>query len=107
MTFPRKYKQLLEIEKKDIAKPYYAWITYVVCATNKKSCGWGGWMLDSVFQKYSRYTLPTLSEQTCPCCGNPLFRTGVSYKFILSKIQKSILVSGRNYTTVPMKYTNK
>jgi hypothetical protein len=112
MAYPLKFKSLLEIKKKDITKPSHVWITYAVCATSHKSCGWGGWMLEAVFSnpkaKAGEYILPSLSEQICPNCGKELFRTGASYRCDISKNQKSNSgVPGVDYLVVPIKYTKK
>jgi hypothetical protein len=44
MAFPRKFQNLLEIERGDVPNPDY------VCAISPHACGWGGWMIEAAFQ---------------------------------------------------------
>jgi hypothetical protein len=66
MGFPRKFKELLEIDLSDVDRPDEAWLTYAVCATEKNSCGWGGWMLEDIRNnadgKDSSLVLPAFCE---------------------------------------------
>jgi hypothetical protein len=93
MPFPRKFKHLLEIELSDVEAPDYVWLTYAVCACEKNSCGWGGWMIEAAFRKTEeKHPNPTgdkvlyavMDEQVCPKCGKTTFRTGASIKMIPS-----------------------
>lgn len=105
--FPKKFRDLIEAEPGDVARPVVAFLVYSVCAVDKDSCGWAGWALDGVFREYSREqqeTLPQI-ETTCPCCGKNLFRTIVSYRFDLSPAQQTFgLVEGVDYETDPIEY---
>jgi hypothetical protein len=88
MPFPRKFKSLLELELTDLDKPDYAWITYVVCACSKKACGWGGWILEALYQDAPELRQTTRQDKLlnapyrdrCPRCRRVLFRT-VSLRF--------------------------
>ncbi len=75
MTFPTKFKDLIELEDKDVEKPEQVFVTYSVCACETHSCGWGGWTLESVRR---RTELPADTNQRCPRCRRDLYRTGVS-----------------------------
>ncbi|MRR55059.1 MAG: hypothetical protein EG822_11190 [Deltaproteobacteria bacterium] len=109
MGFPRKFKELLEIEKEDVEKPEEAWLTYAVCATEKDSCGWGGWMLEAVWKNTSDKEKPQFlnanDEQVCPRCGRETFRTGASYRFVLSSDQTPTgAIPDIDYEVLPIEY---
>ena len=86
MTFPTKFKHLLELEDRDVEMPEQVFVTYSVCACETHSCGWGGWTLESVRRSdpmsepawLGRTELPADTNQQCPRCSRPLYRTGVS-----------------------------
>ena len=78
MPYPRKFKKLLEMELKDVKVPDYVWLTYAVCATERESCGWGGWIIEAAFERsrdVGANLLPAVDEHLCPRCGKKLFRT--------------------------------
>lgn len=102
MLFPRKFKSLLETKRGQIEEPILAWLTYSVCAVEKDSCGWGGWILESA--KGSKGELSSATEQVCPSCSKSLFRTEVSIKFEPSKNQTPELIEGRDYEVTPIQY---
>ena len=108
MGFPIKFKKLLEIELSDVDHPDEAWLTYAVCATEKDSCGWGGWMLENICkntdENAASINLPAFCEQVCPCCGRETFRTGATLKFIPSSDQTGQLVPGVDYEELPIEY---
>ncbi len=109
MGFPRKFKELLEIELADVDTPEVAWLTYAVCATEKDSCGWGGWMLEAALKGRSKNgefdALSACDEQICPSCGRETFRTGATLKFIPSADQTShIGIPGVDYEVIPIEY---
>jgi hypothetical protein len=111
MTFPRKFKHLIEIEKMDVVTPSHLWLTYCVCAVKPESCGWGGWTIEAVFSdpyaKQGEHVLNAQNEQRCPRCGGDTFRTGASYRFDLSDNQTSpIGIPGIDYNVVPIEYTD-
>lgn len=91
MKFPRKFKNLLEIELKDVDSPDEAWLTYAVCALKNDSCGWGGWMLEAALKRPnsdgSFTAISASDEQICPRCGRQTFRTGATLKFVQSSDQ--------------------
>jgi len=84
-------------------------MTYAVCATEQNSCGRGGWMLEAIWKKTSdkakHQFLNANDEQVCPRCGRETFRTGASYRFILSSDQTTIgAVLGVDYEVTPLEY---
>jgi|GEM_PF-1250154 len=91
MKFPRKFKNLLEIELKDVDLPDEAWLTYAVCVLKNDSCGWGGWILEAALKKSSSDSsfsaLSASDAQICPRCGLQTFRTGATLKFVQSSDQ--------------------
>jgi hypothetical protein len=112
MAFPKKFKDLIEIGFNDVESPDFVWVTYSVCATEKDSCGWGGWTIEWA-AKHTKENYPTstgdktlsaMDEQICPKCGKDLFRTGASIKFEPSKDQTPIWQEGVNYESAPTEY---
>jgi hypothetical protein len=95
MALPRTFKHLLEIELKDVGVPDYMWITYAVCATERDSCGWTGWMIEAAFKKTGTKhptgtgdkVLPAVMDQVCPRCGRTTFRTAASIRMAPSEDQ--------------------
>ena len=109
MGFPRKFKNFLEIELKDVERPEEAWLTYAVCALENDSCGWGGWMLEAALKKPSKdgsfSALSEADEQVCPRCGRQTFRTGATLKFVQSSDQSHPSgVPGVDYEVAPIQY---
>ena len=102
MTFPRKFKSLLEKTAKDVELPKTAGVTYAVCAVEQDSCGWAGWILESI--KGANGELIADTDQICPQCGKQMFRTEVSVKMEPSMNQTSDLVPGQDYEVAPMEY---
>ena len=106
MPFPRKFKSRLEVTKADVRVPSEAWITYAVCGCEKDSCGWEGWILESVRSKdgKKKEESPIDGSWLCPSCKKPLFRTAVSYRFTPSKNQKPDRVPGIDYIVSKNRY---
>ena len=113
MPFPKKFKKLLETSFNDIELPDYAWLTYAVCGCHKDSCGWGGWVIDSVFAKdglknsegTKDKSLPIMDDLDCPICKKPLFRTEVNIRFVPSEDQKPVHgIPGVDYEVAPIEY---
>jgi hypothetical protein len=109
MGFPRKFKDLLEIELQDVDRPDEAWLTYAVCAVEKDSCGWGGWMLEAALKDTGKdgafNALSASDEQVCPRCGRQTFRTGATIKFVQSADQSHPSgVPGVDYEVTPIEY---
>jgi hypothetical protein len=102
MPFPRQFKKLLETKRGEVEEPAHVWITYAVCGIEKGACGWGGWILESV--KGPNGNLPAQTEQICPTCGKPLYRTEISIKCAPSPNQVPELIPGRDYETKPLEY---
>jgi hypothetical protein len=106
MSFPLKFKHLLE-KKKESVEPFDgAWITLAVCGCEVNSCGWEGWILEDVFKKEGDETkhLPAQTDQICPRCSKVLFRTEVQYKVKISEDQAHDLVEGIRYSSEPLPY---
>lgn len=106
MVFPKKFKPRLELKAKDLVLPNKTWITYSVCGSYKNSCGWEGWILESVRKKTGKRKneLSIDARQLCPECGKKLFRTEVSLQFTLDRNQAPDLIPGVDYQVVKMKY---
>jgi len=108
VAFPRKFRNLLEIEKESVTTPSHVWVTYCVCAVKQNSCGWGGWTLEAVFSdpnaKAGESLLKAQTDQKCPVCGGETFRTGASFRFDLSSNQTSPV--DFEYNGLPMEFTD-
>jgi len=106
MAFPSKFRDRLELTKRDLKIPTEVWVVYAVCGCEKDSCGWEGWMIESAIKKttISEATLPCMNEQVCPNCGKILFRTDSQIKMKYSKDQSGLLVQGVDYESSPMEY---
>ena len=102
MPFPKKFKKLLETCRGEVEEPKQVWLSYAVCGVVASACGWGGWILENVIGKSGN--LPAYTEQICPLCGKPLFRTEVATKFQRAANQTPRLVAGRDYKVIPPKY---
>jgi hypothetical protein len=102
MPFPKKFKKLLETRRGEVEEPKQVWLSYAVCGVVASACGWGGWILESVMGKSGN--LPANTEQVCPLCGKPVFRTEAATKFQRAPNQNRPLVAGRDYKVTPMKY---
>ena len=84
----KQFESLIETKATDIEIPDYVWLSYSVCAAEKSSCGWGGWIIEGAFRKTGEKLptgtgdklLPADYRQICPRCGEILFRTEVSIK---------------------------
>ena len=88
MTEKLPFAHLMDLEPEDVLLPNYAVLAYAVCAMEQESCGWGGWILESVLRATNEahyfgtgdMPLPAYSRQICPRCGRVTFRT-FSYRF--------------------------
>jgi len=85
VAFPRRFQRLLETTIGDVEAPDHAFLTYAVCACEKDSCGWGGWILEAVFSaepdaRGRSRALPSDDSQRCPVCGKLMFRTEVRFE---------------------------
>tara|TARA_S200002703_G_scaffold138384_1_gene128565 strand:+ start:858 stop:1196 length:339 start_codon:yes stop_codon:yes gene_type:complete len=106
MSFPVKFKDLLE-KKKGSVEPFEgAWITWAVCGCEDDSCGWEGWILEDVFKKNEGKIkhLPSQTDQICPRCSKELFRTEVQYKVRLDEDQTPERIEGIDYESAPITY---
>ncbi|MFA7062030.1 MAG: hypothetical protein WC156_14580 [Pedobacter sp.] len=107
MAFPKKYQKLLETKLSDIVVPDFAWLTYAVCACEVDSCGWGGWIIETVVNEATGRHLNIDDRQICPQCGKELFRTEASLKFVVSEDQTPSLTPGVDYETIPMEFDDE
>lgn len=106
MLFPLKFKTILELTKKDVDIPQHAWLVYAVCGCEDDSCGWEGWILESV-TKTDQDEMTKLNcdhHQICPKCEKTMFRTNTQIKMEYSKDQSGQLVPGIDYEIEPIKY---
>lgn len=109
MAIPKKFKHLIEIELKDVEVPDYVWLIYAVCAMEKSSCGWGGWMIEAAFkktgEKYPTGTgdkvLSAVMDQVCPRCGRTTFGTAALVRMVPSQDQTQ---PGPDVECLPIEY---
>jgi hypothetical protein len=115
MPFPRKFQGLIEATWDDVVRPDYAWLVWAVCAAKQRSCGWAGWVIESIYRKSPELLattgrdelLPADYDWKCPRCKLPLFRTGVILRFEPSEDQTSIVGEpGVDYEELPITYTD-
>jgi hypothetical protein len=106
MPFPLKFRDRLELTKKDIDIPQNAWLVYAVCGCEADSCGWEGWILESVIKTIQDKDIQLKYDhhQICPNCAKTMFRTDTKIKMKYSKDQSGLLTPGIDYETDPMKY---
>ena len=107
MSFPRKFKSLLEVTHEQVEKPSYVWLNYAVCGCGSDSCGWQGWIVESAFvsrEGDDDLLLPSDRHLNCPECRKPLFRTEVTCRFEPSEDQTPSLIPGVDYEEPPMEY---
>jgi len=103
MSFPLKFRGLLETKPGDVSVPAEIWLSFAVCGVSHESCGWAGWIIESVTDKDGKQ-LSAAMEHICERCGKPLFRTAVSIKAVLATDQTPTLQAGVDYGVVPMQY---
>jgi hypothetical protein len=106
MPFPKKFKERLELTRKDVKIPSEVWIVYAVCGCEKDSCGWEGWMIESANLKSAddEVALPCIDEQICPNCGKALFRTDTQIKMRYSEDQSDRFIPGVDFEISPIEY---
>jgi len=115
MPFPRKFQRLIETTAADVEAPDYLWLTYAVCAVDKASCGWGGWMIEGAFKRSAQrhatgtgYGLVSaVDSQICPSCGGETFRTAVSLRVEPSVDQRPPVREGIDYAVAPIEYEDQ
>ena len=103
MSFPEKFRALIETSERDVVIPDYVWLSYAVCAVEEESCGWRGWIIESAW-KHEGADSPEVeveadTEQGCPVCGKQVYRTGVERQFLLNPDARSKI--GYAYETAP------
>lgn len=105
MSFPEKFQHLIELSEDRVAVPDFLWLAYAVCAVEGESCGWQGWILESVEKgdlNADGEQVSADTEQRCPVCNRPLYRTGVERQFVLnSKAGPKLAYS---YDAVPTRF---
>jgi hypothetical protein len=105
MSFPEKFRALIELREEQVTVPDYVWLAYAVCAVEWGSCGWRGWIIESacklVGENLQKVEVEADTEQGCPVCGRQLYRTGVAKQFRLNPDAESEMTS---YETVPPKF---
>jgi len=87
MLFPEKFRSLIELSEEQITVPDFLWLAYAVCAVQEDSCGWQGWILESVEKgdlNADGEQVSADTDQRCPVCNRPLYRTGVEKQFVLN-----------------------
>ena len=113
MPYLRRFKKLLETELTDVVRPDYMWLTYAVCAVSRDACGWGGWIIEGVFQirphgndqPRTDIVLNANEQQICPICGEVVYRTGASLRFEPSLDQTHTWAQpGIDYDIAPMEW---
>jgi hypothetical protein len=107
MSFPEKFRALIEISERDVVIPDYVWLSYAVCAVEEESCGWRGWIIESAW-KHVDANSPDVeveadTKQGCPVCGRQVYRTGVERQFRLNPDAGSKI--GYTYETAPITFT--
>ena len=103
MPFPLKFRELLETKPGDGSVPAKIWLSFAVCGAFHDSCGWAGWIGESVTDEEGKQ-LPAATEQICERCGKLLFRTAVSIKAVPATDQTPTLQPGVDYEVVPIQY---
>jgi hypothetical protein len=88
MSFPEKFRALVELREGQVTVPDYVWLSYAVCAVEEDSCGWRGWVIESAWkivgEDLKEIEVEADTEQGCPVCGKQAFRTGVEKQFRLN-----------------------
>jgi hypothetical protein len=109
MAFPEKFRALIELKEEQVNVPDYVWLSYAVCATEDDSCGWQGWIIESARKvlgdRQREIEVEADTEQHCPRCGKPLYRTGVEKQFRLNPDAGPKI--GYPYRTTPIKYSKR
>jgi hypothetical protein len=71
-----------KIKEEDISFPTYVYICHAVCRISPNGCGWAGFLLEGAFEVDGKAhnsgtgdrVLPAITNQTCPSCGETVFR---------------------------------
>jgi hypothetical protein len=107
MSFPEKFRPLIELREGEVTVPDYVWLSYAVCAIEEKSCGWRGWIIESAWKRagdsLQEAEVEADTEQGCPVCGKQVYRTGVERQFRLNPDAGSKI--GYAYETTPITFT--
>ena len=103
MAYPLKYRKLLETKSGEVPLPAEVWLSFAVCGTSKESCGWSGWIIESVTDVEGKQ-LPAATEQVCEKCGKTLFRTEVTIKVIPAADQTPDMIPGKDFNVSSMEY---
>jgi hypothetical protein len=79
----------MEVAEPDAIVPDEVWLSYALCTVEESSCGWAGWIIESVWtsQGADKLAVSAADNQRCPNCGKLLFRTGLEKKYGLHPSQ--------------------
>jgi hypothetical protein len=104
MPFPEKFRALIELREGQVSIPDYVWLSYAVCAVDEESCGWGGWIIESAWKTTGEAVeqVRADTDQRCPVCGEPLFRTEIEKQFRFNPDAAPKI--DYPYETVPIKF---
>lgn len=73
MSFPEKFRALIELREEQVTVPDYVWLAYAVCAVEWESCGWRGWIIESACklegENLHKVDVEADTEQGCPAGG--------------------------------------
>jgi hypothetical protein len=105
MTFPEKFRNLIELREEEVTIPDYVWLAYAVCAVEEDSCGWRGWIMESAWKIVdgNPREVEADAEQRCPMCGKLLYRTEVEKCFRLDPNAGPKL--DYSFESVPLSFT--
>jgi hypothetical protein len=107
MSFPEKFRKLIELREEQVSVPDYVWLAYAVCAVEEESCGWRGWIIESAWKlvgpNLQEVEVEADAEQGCPVCGRQVYRTEVEKQFRLNPDAGP--KTGYAYDTAPITFT--
>ncbi len=87
MPFPEKFRSLILLAEDQVIVPDFLWLAYAVCAVEKDSCGWRGWIIEDAWKTGlsggEKIHAQIESSQKCPDCGRPMYRTGIEKRYAL------------------------
>lgn len=106
MSFPEKFRALIELREEQVTVPDFVWLAYAVCAVEEDSCGWRGWIIESAWKIVEgnprEIEVEADAEQHCPVCGKLLYRTEVEKCFRLDPKAEAKL--GYSYESAPTSF---
>lgn len=107
MSFPEKFRSLIELREDQVTVPDYLWLSHAVCAVQHDSCGWHGWIIESAWKVFGgeEKEVEADAEQGCPMCGKVVFRTGIEKQFRLNPDAAPKIMFP--YDSVPATFTTR